>query len=125
VGIALPFCYRYARFTKADKRLLDGCFILITAMAICYWVDRLIYGGSIDYIRLAQFSVFDLKDMYGVLAAATAVQSGIHNRSWQAIKKSMGFKESLAECKEYITYERMTFKKIWLSFCKKDSREKH
>jgi hypothetical protein len=124
-GVALPFCYRYARFAKADKRLLDRCFILITSMVICYWIDRLMYGGSIDYIRLAQFSVFDLKDMYGVLAAATAVQCGIHNRSWQMIKKSLKSSGSLTEFKEYITYERAAFKKIRRSFCKKTSREKH
>jgi hypothetical protein len=120
VGIGLPFCYRYARFLKADKRLLDWFAILFTALAVCYWIDKLMYGGSIDYIRLVQSSAFDLKDMYGVLAVAVFAQAHIHNRSWQAIKKSLKSSGSLAEFKEYINYERMAFKKMWQSFCKKD-----
>jgi hypothetical protein len=62
LGIGLPFCYRYSWFIKVDKRLLDRFIILETGMTICYWVDKLVYGGSIDYIRLVQFTVFDIKD---------------------------------------------------------------
>jgi lipoprotein signal peptidase len=110
--IGLPLCYRYARFVKVDKRLLDKGFILIAAMAFSYWIDQLFYGGSIDYISLVQFAVFDLKDMYGVLAVAVFAQAHIHNQSWQMIKKSLAFKGSLTEFKEYINYERAVIKNI-------------
>jgi hypothetical protein len=115
-GIGLPFCYTYARFIKADKRLLDRFIILGTAMTICYWADRLFYGGSIDYIRLVQFTVFDLKDMYGLLGMAVFVQAYIHNRSWQMIKKGLMFNGALAEFKGYITMNVMAIKKIKMSF---------
>jgi hypothetical protein len=77
------------------------------------------YGGSIDYIRLVQFSVFDLKDMYAILGLATAVQAHIHNRSWKMIKKSMEFKESVRELKEYINHEYKVIKNIPAIFTKK------
>jgi hypothetical protein len=112
-GIGLPFCYRYSRFIKADKRFLDRFIILGIAMTICYWADKLLYGGSIDYIRLVQFTVFDLKDMYGILGLAVLVQAHIHNRSWQMIKRGLPFKGTLAEFKEYINYEYMVIKEFF------------
>jgi lipoprotein signal peptidase len=119
--VMVPFCYRYARFMKADKRLLDRSLILFAALPIGGVIDKLIYGGSIDYIRLVQSTVFDLKDMYGVLAVAVFVQSLIHNRSWQMIKRVLAFKGSLTEFKEYINCEYKVIKNI-PAFFKKNSQ---
>jgi hypothetical protein len=120
-GIGLPFCYRYSCFMKADRRLLDKFIIIEIAMIICYWIDKLVYKGSIDYIRLVQFAVFDLKDIYGMLALAVLVQAHIHNRSWQMVKKVLAFKGSFTELKEYINYERTVIKNIPIIF-KKNSQ---
>lgn len=120
-GIGLLFIYRYSRFSKAEKWLLDKAIILLTAMVICFGIDKLAYEGSIDFIRLAQFGVFDLKDVYGTLAVSAAIQAEIHNRSWQMIKRVLAFKGSLTEFKEYINCEYKVIKNI-PAFFKKNSQ---
>lgn len=45
-------------------KLTDFLFMSIIAGSICSLIDKLFWGGSLDYIRLKGLFTFDLKDMY-------------------------------------------------------------
>jgi lipoprotein signal peptidase len=110
--------YRYARVLKADNRLVDCFIIWLGSATICNLMDHLFYGGSIDYMRLVQFAIFDAKDVYALLGVAVYVQANIHNRKWQIIKRSLSLKGGLADLKKYIKYERAAIENIKTSFNK-------
>jgi hypothetical protein len=74
--------------------------------------NRCVHKKSIN----RPITVFDIKDMYGILGIAVFVQAYIHNRSWQMIKRGLTFKGTLTEFKDYISYEHLVIKKILRSF---------
>ncbi|GHT50467.1 hypothetical protein FACS1894102_6010 [Spirochaetia bacterium] len=66
--------YGFFRFKKLDVWFYTIFFVLWSAGYICSSLDRIFYGGSYDYIRMAQFSVCDLKDIYITVAVSTMFQ---------------------------------------------------
>ncbi|APF26923.1 signal peptidase (SPase) II family protein [Clostridium sporogenes] len=39
-------------------------FVLVCAAAICSLIDKVFWGGSLDFISFKNFFIFDLKDVY-------------------------------------------------------------
>jgi signal peptidase II len=57
--------HRYIVFYYAQEELLFDLFRqIVHAGAICVLIDVIIWGGSIDYIGLLNWFVFDLKDIF-------------------------------------------------------------
>jgi len=57
--------YNYYR-SKTSSVGKYANFILITGLSgsICSFVDKVFWGGSLDYIHIPNFFIFDLKDCY-------------------------------------------------------------
>ncbi|MFA4995535.1 MAG: signal peptidase II [Patescibacteria group bacterium] len=69
-----------------NKQIIStNSFILITAGSISNIVDRLIYGGSVDYISILQYPSFNLADiliMTGCLIfARDMIKSSIYKKT--------------------------------------------
>lgn len=66
VAIYLLYCaYRYFKFkTKDSNKVLRFLFLMAIAGGICSLIDKVFWGGSLDYIGLKNLFIFDLKDCY-------------------------------------------------------------
>ena len=60
--------YRYLKFITGDwgkySKLLDIFLIFALAGVFCKLIDDIFWGGSLDYIQLFDWFIFDLKDVY-------------------------------------------------------------
>ena len=64
IGFALLFSLHSLYVTKKHKVLVYCFFSFVVAGAVCAWIDVAFWGGSLDYIGLFDWFIFDLKDAY-------------------------------------------------------------
>ena len=58
------FVYGFLKENKKAKLLVKLVFLFFYAGTICSLIDKIFWGGSLDFIYLKGFFVFDLKDIY-------------------------------------------------------------
>lgn len=66
-AIALLFffeIYRYYKSKGNNSFWADMCFIFIFAGALCSLIDKIFYGGSLDFIGISNLFIADIKDIY-------------------------------------------------------------
>lgn len=66
-GIALFFfieIYRYYLSNHNKNFWVDNAFIFITVGALCSFIDKVFYGGSLDFIGISDLFIADIKDIY-------------------------------------------------------------
>jgi len=56
--------YKFLNRRTKTSRLTDAAFGFIFAGAICSFIDKVFWNGSLDYILVEGFFTFDLKDVY-------------------------------------------------------------
>lgn len=56
--------YIYIKETYRVNPLQELIFIFLFSGAICSLIDKIFWGGSLDYIFIEGFFTFDLKDVY-------------------------------------------------------------
>lgn len=59
-GLIYGYMFDNCLVGKLENRL----FTFLFAGAICSFIDKVFWGGSLDYILLEGFFIFDLKDVY-------------------------------------------------------------
>lgn len=59
--------YRYCN-TKEKNFFIDLCYIFILVGSICSLIDKIFYGGSLDFIGVSNLFIADFKDIYINLA---------------------------------------------------------
>lgn len=59
--------------SKRHRGLLYYSSIFIISGAICSCIDVIFWGGSIDYIELFHWFIFDLKDFYITISSVLMV----------------------------------------------------
>lgn len=58
-------CYHYLSYLWTQgRKLLNGMAMFYTAGITCSFVDVVLWGGSLDFLRLFDWFTFDAKDMY-------------------------------------------------------------
>jgi signal peptidase II len=67
--------YGFVRDKNPSDKYVGSLFAFLLAGGLCSLIDKLAWGGSLDYIWLKGFFIFDLKDVYltvfdGLLIAA-------------------------------------------------------
>lgn len=68
----LAVIYRYMLYILPSyEKLIALCAACSYSGVICSFIDVVLWGGSLDYIRLFDWFTFDLKDIYLSLAALT------------------------------------------------------
>lgn len=48
----------------SNNKIIYCLFVLACAAAICSLIDKVFWGGSLDFISFKNFFIFDLKDVY-------------------------------------------------------------
>lgn len=56
--------YRYFAHKGVKNFWADMCFIFIFSGALCSFIDKVFYGGSLDFIGISDLFIADLKDIY-------------------------------------------------------------
>ena len=57
--------YRYLKYKSGKSNFWgDMCFLFILSGALCSLIDKVFYGGSLDYIGISNLFIADLKDIY-------------------------------------------------------------
>lgn len=56
--------YRYYLSKHSKNFWVDLAFVFITAGALCSLIDKLFYGGSLDFIGISNLFIADIKDIY-------------------------------------------------------------
>ena len=54
----------FVRERYQENRIVNLAFLFLLSGGCCSLIDKLFWGGSLDYILLKGFFVFDLKDIY-------------------------------------------------------------
>ena len=60
----LCLVYIFVRTMYIRIQLIEVVFILTFGASICSLIDKMFWGGSLDYISLKGLFIFDLKDLY-------------------------------------------------------------
>lgn len=65
---ALTIILLYSRYLSylwiGGKNLITGMLIFFIAGIMCSFIDVIFWGGSLDFLRLFDWFIFDLKDTY-------------------------------------------------------------
>jgi signal peptidase II len=64
------------------NKAVNYTFALMIAGGICSLIDKAAWGGSLDYVWLKGFFIFDLKDLYLSSSVALIVLSMLLNYKW-------------------------------------------
>ena len=96
--------YRYIKFRSGKNTFWgDMCFVFIFAGALCSLIDKVFYGGSLDFIGISDLFIADIKDIYinlGLLFFIMATyksdffkedENSSLKDDWNAVKKFLAF----------------------------------
>ena len=56
--------YRYGKSKDHNSFWMDMCFLFILSGALCSLIDKVFYGGSLDFIGISSLFIADIKDIY-------------------------------------------------------------
>ena len=97
-GVILISMYRYFSYLlRAKYKLLDICFAFSISGVCCSFIDTVFWGGSLDYIQLFDWFIFDMKDVFLTITAVLMiiflliVYTPYYNKLTEEDKKKKGF----------------------------------
>lgn len=95
--------YRYYLHKGNKDFWSDMCFIFVTCGAICSLIDKVFYGGSLDFIGISDLFIADIKDLYinlGILFFALT----IFNNGYMNSQEDTSFKDDLKSLKKFLFF---------------------
>ena len=99
ITILLCIGYRFLRTVYTLQKLIYLSILIAISGSICSLIDKVFWGGSLDYISIRGFFIFDLKDIYITIFEIICICSLIFNdRDY----KSISTKKIYYDFKQYI-----------------------
>lgn len=95
--------YRYYLHKGKKDFWADMCFVFVTCGAICSLIDKVFYGGSLDFIGISDLFIADTKDLYinlGVLFFALTM----FNNGYLSSGEDTSYKEDLKSLKKFLLF---------------------
>ncbi len=82
IGIFIPIFFSFFRNNiPTNKKLIDLAIVFMMAAVVCALIGNIIWkNGTLDYIYLKPWFVFDLKDLYSDLAIVAFLIYALKNR---------------------------------------------
>ncbi len=99
--------FKFIKTTYTKSKLIDYLFLFVLSGAVCSLVDKIFWGGSLDYIMLKGLFIFDLKDVYISVFETLLVVVILYN--FKSINK-MSEKQLFKDFKSFIHTELKKFK---------------
>ena len=97
--------YRYYIHKGNKDFWADLCFIFISAGALCSLIDKIFYGGSLDFIGISDLFIADIKDIYiniGILFFIMA----IYKKGYLTDNEETSFKDDMKSVKDFLIFTR-------------------
>lgn len=95
--------YRYYLFNGNKDFWSDMCFVFVVCGALCSLIDKVFYGGSLDFIGISDLFIADIKDLYinlGILFFALT----LFNNNYLASDQDTTFKEDIENAKKFLKF---------------------
>ncbi|AGX45318.1 signal peptidase II [Clostridium saccharobutylicum] len=95
--------YRYYLHKGNKDFWADMCFIFVICGALCSLIDKVFYGGSLDFIGICNLFIADIKDLYinlGILFFALT----LFNNGYMSSEESSSFKEDLQSLAKFLLF---------------------
>lgn len=95
--------YRYYLHNGNKDFWADMCFIFVICGAICSLIDKVFYGGSLDFIGISNLFIADIKDLYinmGILFFALTM----FNNGYLSSDESTSFKDDFQSLKKFLLF---------------------
>ena len=96
-------CYRYYIHNGHKDFNADMCIVFIMAGALCSLIDKVFYGGSLDFIGISNLFIADFKDIYINLAILFFILCIYFNDFWKDDSTST-LKDDLASVKRFFIF---------------------
>lgn len=74
------YAFKYLKAKISKNSILDIIKVFLFSGIICSLIDKIFWNGSLDYILLKGFFVFDLKDCYLTIFEIIVIMLVIKNR---------------------------------------------
>ena len=107
--------YRYYLKNGNKDFWADMCFIFVSCGAICSLIDKVFYGGSLDFIGISNLFIADIKDLYinlGILFFALTM----FNNGYITSNEDTSFKDDLQTLKKFLLFIKDDFLNNFKSF---------
>jgi len=95
--------YRYYIFNGYKDFWSDMCFIFIFSGSFCSLIDKVFYGGSLDFIGISNLFIADIKDIYINIGILFLVLTIFNNDSLNTETETT-FKEDLESLKKFLFF---------------------
>lgn len=95
--------YRYYSYLKNKSFWADMTFLFVTSGALCSLIDKVFYGGSLDFIGISNLFIADVKDMYinlGILFFIMLIYLGGYFKE----ENSSTLKDDLNSIKKFLKF---------------------
>ncbi|AQR97978.1 signal peptidase II [Clostridium saccharoperbutylacetonicum] len=95
--------YRYYLHKGNKDFWADMCFVFVICGAICSLIDKVFYGGSLDFIGISNLFIADIKDLYinmGILFFALTM----FNNGSLSSNESTSFKDDIQSLRKFLLF---------------------
>ena len=95
--------YRYYLHKGNKDFWSDMCFVFVTCGAICSLIDKVFYGGSLDFIGISNLFIADIKDLYinlGILFFALTM----FNNGYLSTNEDTSLNEDFQTLKKFLLF---------------------
>ena len=106
IAIVLFFeLYRYYLSKGNNSFYGDMCFLFIFSGSLCSLIDKIFYGGSLDFIGISNLYIADIKDIYINLGILFFIISIVIS-GYLTEDDNTSFKEDLASIKKFLIFSK-------------------
>ncbi|AOR24809.1 signal peptidase II [Clostridium taeniosporum] len=95
--------YRYYLYKDNKDFWADMSFLFIFCGALCSLIDKIFYGGSLDFIGISNLFIADIKDIYINLGILFFILT-LSNNGYLSSNEETTLKEDLKNLKCFLTF---------------------
>lgn len=97
--------YRYYIHKGNKDFWADLCFIFIFSGALCSLIDKVFYGGSLDFIGISDLFIADIKDIYINIGILFFIMT-IYKKGYLNDTEETSFKDDMKSIKTFLIFAR-------------------
>lgn len=95
--------YRYYNFNGNKDFWSDMCFIFVLCGALCSLIDKVFYGGSLDFIGISNLFIADIKDIYINLGILFFIIT-LFNNGYLSSEEETSLKDDINNIKKFLIF---------------------
>ena len=96
--------YRYYLHNGNKDFWSDMCFIFVSCGALCSLIDKVFYGGSLDFIGISNLFIADIKDLYINLGILFFALTMFNNGYLSSNEEDTSVKDDILALKKFLLF---------------------